>query len=873
MSTKPKNILQFSLRFLLILVIFFQVACKTQEASLPVSPVAETSNVNVEENKAKEDSLLRVLEKESLLANYRASATRYMDLIHMDLSVSFDFENQLVLGEALLDLSPYAKSQKTMVLDAQDFEWVKVSLIDGDEEISLGYRYDDRQLELYFPSEVQVGDTVQLRLNYRAFPERNSGEGSAAITDTKGLYFIDPLDTIASKPTMIWTQGETAHNSKWFPTIDQPNERFTHQIKVTVPDTMVSVSNGKLINQEKVENGLRIDTWLMDLPHAPYLVALAIGDFEKVSDSYGEIPLGYYVERGYSAGAKKVFQHTPEMIEYFEKLLGVAYPWQKYDQIVVRDFVSGAMENTTASIFMEELRLDEREAIDSEWDYIIAHELFHQWFGDYVTTESWANLTLNEAFANYSEFLWHEYKYGEDEAKLKFMTELENYLMESENKQVDLIRFQYKTAEDMFDSHSYSKGGWVLHQLRKYLGDELFFRGLNLYLESNAFASVEVHDLRLAFEKVSGEDLNWFFNQWFLDKGHPNLEVEVDYSIPENLLISVRQKQDLKTTPLYKIPFEVSWYQNGERKARFFTLQKAYQQFALENKEPVDQLYFDEGKNILAEINQQLPTEFMVRQFNESQFGVARYEALDSLAAWEAEDQLKGIISQAFEDEFWAVRENALRLLQNYSDWLVGDEKLEEQLLKIAESDRRNSVRAGAIDALGAWDADKYFQAFRRYANDSSYLIVSSALMAINQAANSETDESFMMNFSDMDNYRVAVPLAEYFLTNEVKGQGTWFQSKAERLSGEGLYYFLGYYSEYFVRNPEEGKEQALEYLFSQLENSAQVYARLGAFQGLLGFANEEAILNRIKAAVSQESNQEIKNYMQYFLQAFGVEN
>ncbi|MFC3417044.1 M1 family metallopeptidase [Algoriphagus hitonicola] len=872
MITKPKNILQFTIRILGIALIFFQIACKSTQPT-PSTPSIPQEPVEVVEEEVNEDSIRLTQNKEYALNSYRAAAPRIMDLVHMDLAVGFDFDEQVVIGDAILTLTPYARPQTTMTLDAQDFEWGKVNLVESDEETSLGYRYDDRELLVYFPDTVAVGDTVQLRLAYQAFPERNAREGSAAITDTKGLYFIDPLDTIDSKPTMIWTQGETSHNSKWFPTIDEPNERFTHQIKVSVPDTMVSVSNGKLINQEKADNGLRVDTWLMDLPHAPYLVALAIGDFEKVSDSYEEIPLGYYVERGYGAGAKKVFQHTPEMIEYFEDLLGVEYPWQKYDQIVVRDFVSGAMENTTASIFMEELRLDEREAIDSEWDYIIAHELFHQWFGDYVTTESWSNLTLNEAFANYSEFLWHEYKYGEDEAKLKLMTELENYLLESDSKQVDLIRFQYASAEDMFDSHSYSKGGWVLHQLRKYLGDRLFFEGLKHYLNENALNSVEVHDLRLAFEEVSGEDLNWFFNQWFLDKGHPQLAFEVDYSVPENLLITVRQKQNLENTPLYRIPFKVSWYAEGKRQEKTFILERAFQQFALENKQVVDQVYIDEQKDLLAVRQQELSPEFMVRQFKESEFGVARYEALDSLSAWEAEDQLKELIAQALEDEFWAVRESALRVVQNYTEWLGMDPELEEQVYLLAEEDSRNSVRAGAIDVLSAFDADKYYQAFRRFANDSSYLIVSSALMAINQTETTSIDVEFIEGFAQSSNYRVAVPLAEYYLTKELKGKGNWFRQKTEELSGEGLYYFLGYFSEYFVRNPEEGKNEAVEYLFSELENSGQVYVRLGAFQGLLGFADEAGVAERLRKAVAGESNQEIKNYMEYFLQALSDEN
>src|SRR5690606_29918719 len=345
---------------------------------------------------------------------------------------------------------------------------------------------------------------------------------------------------------------------------------------------MVTIGNGELIKQEPLGNGLRKDYWELKLPSAPYLAAIAVGDFGKVEAKAGDIPLGYYVEKGFEKGAEKVFENTPEMLAFFEEILGVKYPWPKYDQIVVRDFVSGAMENTSASIFMEELRLNEREAIDSEWDYIIAHELFHQWFGDFVTTESWSNLPLNEGFANYSEYLWNEYKYGLDEASLKLVSEMEGYFAEAESKQMNLIRFDYADSEDLFDSHSYNKAGIVLHMLRRHLGDEAFFGALNEYLRRHAFQSVEVHDLRLAFERYSGQDLNWFFNQWFLDKGHPELLFEVDYSQPENILVSVYQAQDLKNAPLFRLPIEISWYEGETRKSKTFEMSQTFQQFSLE---------------------------------------------------------------------------------------------------------------------------------------------------------------------------------------------------------------------------------------------------------------------------------------------------
>jgi aminopeptidase N len=676
-----KNVLKISCWALLL----FSFACKSEKIA---SNSTDDLTLNVSEDSTAENKTAKALQliqqKEAEIQSYQPSAQRDFDLIHTDLDLSFDWARQVVLGKAQLTLKPFFYPQKELVLDAKDFEVGAVYLLEGSEMTKLSYRYDEKQLRIYLSQTLSSSDTVNVEINYSAFPNRNSGNGSEAITDTKGLYFIDPLDTIPGKPTQIWTQGETEHNSKWFPTIDKPNERATQFFKLTVPDSMITISNGKLVKQENLGNGLRKDYWRMDLPHAPYLAAIAVGTFGKVESKAGAIPLGYYVEKGFEKGAAKVFENTPAMIGFFEQKLGVDFPWPKYDQIVVKDFVSGAMENTTASIFMEELRLTEREAIDSEWDYIIAHELFHQWFGDYVTTESWSNLTLNEAFANYSEYLWNEHHFGKDQAALKLVSEMEGYFAEAETKQEDLIRFNYDDSEDMFDAHSYNKGGVALHMLRLHLGDEAFFQGLKEYLQDHAFQSVEVHDLRLAFERVSGQDLNWFFNQWFLDKSHPELYFEVDYSQPENILVSAYQVQDLEKAPLFQLPIEVSWYEGEKRISKTLFMNQAFQQLALENGTPVTQIYLDEGKNLLARRSQEISDEQYVRQFKESTLGVARYEALDSLVSRESSEALMEIIPLAVKDPFWSIRENALGYLQNFPEFRARDAELEDLRLSFS---------------------------------------------------------------------------------------------------------------------------------------------------------------------------------------------
>ena len=865
--TSPKRNLMFHIRFCLLTLIWLVLyACKSPKSVTDDAQEETLDQQAAETSKAIDQSVIR-LQKEKDIKSYQPSARRDFDILYMDLDLAFDWKNQAVIGKARIQVKPYFSPEKVLVLDAKDFEVGAISLLDSDGAQKLAYRYDEKRINIFLPRELNSKDTFDIEVNYKAFPERNSGSGSEAITDTKGLYFIDPLDTIPSKPTMIWTQGETEHNSKWFPTIDKPNERFTHSIRLTVPDTMVSVSNGKLVKQENLGNGLRKDHWEMNQPHAPYLVAIAIGDFGKVESAYGNVPLGYYVEKGFEKGASKVFENTPKMMAFFEEKLGVPFPWQKYDQIVVRDFVSGAMENTTASIFMEELRLDEREALDSEWDYIIAHELFHQWFGDLVTTESWANLTLNEAFANYSEYLWNEHHYSSDQAALKLVAEMEGYFAESEQKQVNLIRFDYNDSEDMFDAHSYNKGGVILHMLRKYLGDEVFFRSLNEYLKKHAFQSVEVHDLRLAFEQVSGEDLNWFFNQWFLSKGHPELSIEVDYSEPENILISITQLQDLTEFPLFQFPLEVSWYEGKDRKSKQFMVTEGEQFFALENGVPIDLVYLDEGKSLLARRTQNLSNSQFLRQFKESHLGVARYEALDSLVSREAKEELMELLPLALKDSFWSIRENALGHLQSDPEWKTKIPSLEELVYDLVENDPRNSVRSAAIDVLGLWEHEKYASTFKRLANNPSYLIAGSALMAMIQAEEDTVDADLIESLSGNQNFRIIIPIAEYYLKERVTGRGEWFDENLTRLTGEGLYYFLGYYSEYFVRLPEEGKSQALSKLLFILQNNSKDYLRMGAFQALLGFAEDPEVIKLLEKVAEKESTTELRNYFNYFLE------
>ena len=331
---------------------------------------------------------------------YRAEREKTFDLIHTKLKVDFNFSNQTMNGEAWITLTPHFYETNTVVLDAKAMIINSVTLIN--KPLSFEYK-NKRKLEIKLPKVYKKGEELTLYIDYVAQPEKVYQKGSTAITSAKGLYFINADGKDKNKPTQIWTQGETEASSCWFPTIDAPNQKTSQEIYITVPKKYVTLSNGKLISQ-KTKDGNRTDYWKLDQKHAPYLFFMGIGEYEIIKDQYKDIPVHYYVEKEYAPYARDIFGNTPEMIGFFANKLGVEYPWNKYHQIVGRDYVSGAMENTTAVIHGESVYQKPGQLIDENMkENTIAHEIFHHWFGNLVTTESLSNLTLNESFSNYGE--------------------------------------------------------------------------------------------------------------------------------------------------------------------------------------------------------------------------------------------------------------------------------------------------------------------------------------------------------------------------------------------------------------------------------------------------------------------------------------
>ncbi|WEK35873.1 MAG: M1 family metallopeptidase [Candidatus Pseudobacter hemicellulosilyticus] len=662
---------------------------------------------------------------------YRGSYPIINDLVHTKVDAKFDYQKSYMNGKAWITLKPHFYPTDTVSLDAKGMDIHKVALVQGASTLPLKYDYDGWVLRIKLNKTYTGGEKYTVFIDYTAKPNEVQVQGSAAISDAKGLYFINPLGEEKDKPTQIWTQGETEATSVWCPTIDKPNMKTTQETIMTVPAKYVTLSNGKLLSQKKNTDGTRTDHWSMDQPHAPYLFFMGVGDYAVIKDSYKGKLVDYYVEKEYAPVARKIFGHTPEMIAFFSKFTGVDYPWVKYSQMTARDYVSGAMENTTATLHQESAQQDARELVDgNQWESTIAHELFHQWFGDYVTTESWSNLTLNESFANYSETLWDEYKYGQDAGDAQNFNDMQGYLQSGSEKK-DLVRFHYSDKEAMFDAVSYNKGGRILHMLRNYVGTEAFSKALNLYLTTNKYKSAESHQLRLAFEEVTGKDLNWFWNQWYFGAGHPKLTIDYVYNDDaKNVQVIVKQGQDGQT---FLLPIAIDVY-NGSQKVRHNVwLENKVDTITLAYSSRPDLVNVDADKILLAEKRDNKTLENFIHQYKYAAKYLDRREAIEFAARNQQEAKALDLLKQALKDKYHGLRNLAIDALDMKNETV---KKAAEPLLaELAKSDPTSTVRANAIASLGTYNNAAYQSIFSKALNDSSYSIVGAALEAL-----SETD-------------------------------------------------------------------------------------------------------------------------------------
>lgn len=333
-----------------------------------------------------------------------------------------------------------------------------------------------------------------LTFNYEAFPKQT-------------MYFTGVEDNL-----QIWTQGQGKYTSHWFPSFDDVNEKVIFDMNVTFDKKYNVIANGFLKTTYTSGNSMK---WYYEMkkPMSSYLLALAIGDFRnKVIASKSRTPLQFFIQPKDTAKFEPTYRYSKQIFDYFEKELGVKYPWKIYKQIPVEDFLYAGMENTTATIFAQDFVIDSIGFNDRNYVNVNAHELAHQWFGDMVTAKSGKHHWLQEGFATYYALLAEREVFGED----YFYHQLYRSSLQLRNAaKTDTIPVMNEKASSL---SFYQKGAWALHYLRETIGAKAFQKAVKCYLNKYKFKNVETDDFLAEIKKVAPTfDTDKFKKTWLED--------------------------------------------------------------------------------------------------------------------------------------------------------------------------------------------------------------------------------------------------------------------------------------------------------------------------------------------------------------------
>lgn len=809
--------------------------------------------------------------------DFRAHPDQIIDILHMDLDVRFNWTQHECIGKCKLKLKPYFYPTDSIVLDAGNMTFNQIQITDAQgENVQYLVQYDKKQLRLNLERKFHPDEQFMLELSYAAKPDSAPKGKGRAIRDDKGLYFINTDHKEAFQPMQLWTQGETECNSNWFPTIDKPHEKFTSTLTISAPSNMTILSNG-ILEDERIENGQLIQKWNNRKAMPAYLIMMAIGNFQITKDQLNGMEVSYYLEPDYHPFARQIFRNTSEMIDFFSGKLGVDYPWDKYAQVVVRDYVSGAMENTSATLHGESVQKNPRELVDANNEGIIAHELFHQWFGDLVTCESWGHLFLNEGFATYGEHLWLEYKYGVNASQRKSYETIRRYINYTRNNPDGPIAdFNFKTPDDVFNTLTYQKGSRVLHLLRSIVGDEAFFLGLKNYLNKYALQSAEIDDFRQEMENVCGKDLRPFFQQWIYRGGHPVIDVRYTWNDSTELMaVQVEQLQD-RDLGLFHFPLKFKVRQGNQVKFYQFDITRRKEIFYIKKSSPekgeLPLVFLDPDCTFLGEIRDNKSFFSHIQTYGFASSYAEKVRSLDALSSIQNQaDTIRYTLLRALNDVDEDIRLKTL----NWIDWKNENsyQRAEVDLINLTQIDPSPAVRAKAVEILGSRKRPEWLNHFKQLCNDSSYQVNGEALWAIYQIAPAEAYTLAASQAPEAKGH-LSRKISEIFIASGNPQYIPHFIEKSPRIFGRQRAECINDLTKLLVKiNLDSNYQQSLDFYRDKANNDHYPEVRKAALKGLgtmrkqYQTAADQSKSSDIKKMLTDKANI-IRDYMGFIISA-----
>ena len=607
---------------------------------------------------------------------------RTADITHLAIDVTPDFRTRTLRATTTLRCLPVARPMTELALDAVD---LGLDSVESSAPMA-GWAYDDARLVLTFAPPVPLGAEVTVTVRYHASPQQ-------------GLYFRTPAQGYREGDTHLWTQGEPVEARHWFPCFDAPNERFTSEIICRLPDGMKALANGRFAGTERdAATGLTAHRWVQDQPHVAYLVCLVAGHFSTLEDRHGGIPLAFHTPPSRIAAATNSFRGTAAMMAFFEQELGVPYPWAKYDQVVVDDFTAGGMENTSLTTLTHRTLFTDAFENTRSSRGLVAHELAHQWFGDLVTCKDWSHLWLNEGFATYYDALQARHALGEDEFRLQMRGNLKAVLAAREDR-TPIVWRQYASPMEQFGYRAYPKGAWILHMLRHQLGDDLYRRCVQTYLERHAGGHVVTGDLVRVFEDVSGRSWDAFFDQYVYHARHPELKVEYSWNeAVRQAGIRVLQTQEVNDRVLlFDVPLTVRFEVAGTTVDHVLRVHRKQEEYQIPLPSQPETVRVDPDLALLADIRFEPPRAMLRPILAASHDMVGRLRAVESLGQRKNDEAIQELGRVLRADPFHGVRSDAAQVLREAGS----DAALEALLAAREQADAR--VRLAVFNALAGF--------------------------------------------------------------------------------------------------------------------------------------------------------------------------
>ncbi|HEV8539437.1 MAG TPA: M1 family aminopeptidase, partial [Bacteroidota bacterium] len=589
-------------------------------------------------------------------------------------------------------------------------------------------RLDGKRLEYH-----HTGETLAVTLDkmYGLSDTLNFTVAYDLSSPQKGLYFIIPDSGYPKQQRLVWSNGETEENHFWFPCYDFPNEMSTSEMIVTVNENWTAISNGKLIDVKRdPDSHTATYHWYEGKPHVVYLTSLVAGEYVEVKDSAGTVPLSYFVYKHQKDDAMRSFSKTPKVMEFYASKIGYPYPWEKYSQTVVQDYIWGGEENVSATTLTDNTIHDARAHIDVSSDDLVAHELAHQWWGDMLTTRDWAHTWLNEGFATYFTVLFQEHDRGTDVA-LKSMYDAQRDIVNTDfgDRRKPSVNKWFVNSNEIFTNRIYGKGACVLHMLRFIVGDELFWKAINHYARKHAFQNVETNDFKVAVEEATGYNLHWFFDEWLYKPGYPEFEVKSSWDKPSGTVkVSVRQTQKVDSlTGIFRTPVDIEVWVRDEPSTHRVMIAKQEEEFTFPASWRPQLVLFDKGSKILKKLKHEKPIDEWIFQLLHAKDGVDRIAAADELR-WTPDSNVvtKALRKAASDDPYLEVRREAV--------WALVDAKRTDvsEVMLDAYRDPEARVRAAAVAGMKNPNNDRIVQTLRRaFESDSSYAVATAALAAL----------------------------------------------------------------------------------------------------------------------------------------------